>query len=129
LCHNEELKNIGTKENEVFWLESMIREVVVEEGGNRKTQFGVFFELFINWLIVEKKKRCLILFDCETIMSQFMVGVSCPSIEGITKDEYVEMMEVLGENYEKLSGLLVMNYNPTVEAKISAEFLVYGMLY
>lgn len=85
----------------------------------------------------KNEKKALVLFDCESIgkfllakkilESQFMVGVSCPSITGINKDEYLEMMEILGSRINLISGLLTVNYNPTVDAKRSAELLILGL--
>ena len=37
------------------------------------------------------------------------------------------MMELFGEKMSLLKGILIMNYNPTVEAKRSSEFLLYGL--
>lgn len=56
-----------------------------------------------------------------------MVGVSCPSIMGLTKEEFVETMEIFGERIKNLSGLLITNYNPTVEMRRSSEVLIYGL--
>lgn len=101
-----------------------------------KTQFGFFLMALLDFL-EKNEKKALVLFDCESIgnfplakkllESQFMVGVSCPSITGITKDEYLEMMEILGSRINLISGLLTVNYNPTVDAKRSAELLILGL--
>jgi hypothetical protein len=101
-----------------------------------KTQFGFFLMALLDFL-EKNEKKALVLFDCESIgnfflakkllESQFMVGVSCPSITGMTKNEYLEMMEILGSRINLISGLLTVNYNPTVDAKRSAELLILGL--
>jgi len=118
LCNKEEIENTSSQNNELFWLNQIIRNVDIGKfDSSKKTQFGVFLETFFQSI----NKRVIVLFDCETIESQYMVGVSCPGIEGINKEEYFEMMEIFGENHSIIDGLLVTNYNPAVETKVSAE--------
>lgn len=121
LCNKDEIQNTCSQNSELFWLDKIIRKIDVQKfDSTKKTQFGVFLETFFESL-QKTNKRVIVLFDCETIESQYMVGVSCPGIEGISKDEYVEMMEIFGENHSIVDGLLNTNYNPAVETKVSAE--------
>jgi len=125
LCHAEELEHSKTAKNECFWLDAIIRDIDISKS-NCKTQFGHFVNVLLQ-KIEKQGKKALILFDCEAIEAQFMVGVGCPSVNGITKDEFTEMMEIFGKRIHSLTGLLTINYNPTVEAKRSAEMLIYGL--
>ena len=36
-------------------------------------------------------------------------------------------MELLGARWERLRGLMIVGYNPTVEVKRSGELIVYGL--
>lgn len=49
LCHKSELENTKSESKDCFWLDSIIREVKPEKPSTRKTQFGFFLELVLDF--------------------------------------------------------------------------------
>lgn len=65
------------------------------------------------------------LIDCESMTSDYFPGVSNPGVFGLDETEIFQMMTDLTQADVNLNAVLLSNYNPAVEARRSADCLIY----
>ena len=99
-----------------------------EDGFN----FSEFFEVIQE--VIQREDRLIMVFDCESIASEYFQGVSDPRVDGLDKKEVFSIFKNLAKFTAKnnhldaqktlnLDAVLIGNFNPTVEAMRSPSML------